>query len=449
MITRHAESAINNWISSGKDAMLVTGARQIGKTYLIRQCLKNSRHPFVELNFIEHPELVTLFSEAENTDDILLRLSLVVKKPLQKNKTIIFLDEIQECKDIVTRIKFLVEEGSYKYIMSGSLLGVELNNLRSAPVGYMQILDMYPLNLSEFTHALGVSDEIISAIQSCFHDLTPVDSFIHDRMIDIFYLYLIVGGMPEAVDVYLNTNDLSRVAQIHEKIIRLYKQDFTRYEVNYKLKLREIFDSIPGQLNQKNKRFQLNSLGNGMNYDRVANDFLWLKNAGVVIPVYNISDPALPLTISENRNLFKLFSSDVGLLTSCYSNQVKMMILNKESSINNGALFENAVAQELLSKGHKEYYFNSKKQGELDFVIELDGHVVPIEVKSGKEYKRHSALNNVLSNPDYNIDKAYILSDNNVEVDGKRIYLPVYMIMFLKDADLNNVIYKLDLSGLA
>ena len=195
---------------------------------------------------------------------------------------------------------------------------------------------------------------------------------------DVFYLYLIIGGMPEAVDVYLKTNDLAKVAEVHEKIIRLYKTDFSKYEIRYKLKLQEIYDAMPGQLDQKNKRFQLNCIGKGMSYDRVANDFLWLKDAGVVIPVYNINEPKLPLVISENRNLFKLFCSDVGLLTSRYSNQVKIAILNKDKAINNGALFENAAAQELMAKGLKEYYFNSKKQGELDFVIELDGRVVPL-----------------------------------------------------------------------
>ena len=238
------------------------------------------------------------------------------------------------------------------------------------------------------------------------------------------------------------------MAQVHEKIIRLYKKDFLKYEVRYKLKLREIYDAMPGQLDQKNKRFQLNSIEKGISYDRVANDFLWLKDAGVVIPVYNVSEPKLPLVINENRNLFKLFFSDVGLLTSCYSNQVKISILNKDRSINNGALFENVVAQELLTKGHREYYFNSKKQGELDFVVELDGKAVPLEIKSGKDYKRHSALNNVLKNADYNISEAYIFSEGNIEVNDKRIYMPIYMIMFLDNTKLDNTIYRLDIAGL-
>ncbi len=206
--------------------------------------------------------MIELFSGAKDAKDLIMRLSLVTDKPLEKGQTIFFLDEVQEFKDIITRIKFLVEDGTYRYIMSGSLLGVELNDLRSAPVGY------------------------------------------------------------------LKTNDLVRVAEVYDKIIRLYRTDFTKYESKYKLKLQEIYDSMPGQLDQKNKRFKLNCIGKGVSYDRVANDFLWIKDAGVVIPVYNISEPKLPLVISENRNLFKLFCSDVGLLTSRYSNYVKMAILN-------------------------------------------------------------------------------------------------------------------------
>lgn len=426
MIRRKAQNAVKDWIDNGKDAFLITGARQIGKTYLIRQCLKESGIPYIELNFIEQPELVELFQGAKDVKEILMRLSLVVKEPLKKGKTILFLDEIQEFKDIVTRIKFLVEEGSFRYIMSGSLLGVELNDLRSAPVGYMRIYDMYPLDFKEFAQAAGVHDGTFEQLYTHFKERTPVDEFVHAKMLDVFYLYLIIGGMPEAVSTYIETNDLAQVAQVHNKIVRLYKKDFSKYEHRYKLKLQEIYDAMPGQLDQKNKRFQLNSLGKGISYDRVANDFLWLKDAGVAIPVYNISEPKSPLIISENRNLFKLFFSDVGLLTSCYSNQVKVAILNKDKSINNGALFENAVAQELLSKGHKVYYFNSKKQGELDFVIELDGKVTPLEIKSGKEYKKHSALNNVLQNEEYQIAQAYIFSEGNVEVSGKK-----YICLFI------------------
>lgn len=448
MIDREMKTTINNWILQGKEAFLLTGARQIGKTYLIRECLKESKYDYVELNFIERPELVELFENATNAQDLLMRLSLITDKQLNKGKTIIFFDEIQEFKDIVTRIKFLVEEGSFRYIMSGSLLGVELNDLRSAPVGYLRIEDMYPLTVKEFMKAVGIKENILEMLEECYKKQQQVDEFVHKKMLDVFYLYLIVGGMPEAVAVYTETNDLARVAAVHQKIMRLYKADFTKYETTYKLKLREIYDSMPGQLDSKNKRFKINTLGKGLNYDRVANDFLWLKDAGVAIPVYNINEPKLPLIISENRNLFKLFFSDVGILTNQYSDQVKIAILNKEKSINNGALFENVVAQELLANGFNLYYFNNKKQGELDFVIELDGKVTPLEIKSGKDYKKHCALENVLKEKNYEIERAYIFSEVNVEIKDQKIYMPIYMIMFLKNTELENTIYKIDLSGL-
>ena len=448
MLERSAKNYIDSWIQSGRDALLITGARQIGKTYLIKECLRESGVPYVELNFIDQPELVKLFDGARDAKDLLMRLSLVTKQPLEKGRTIIFLDEVQEFKDMVTRVKFLVEDGSYRYIMSGSLLGVELNDLRSTPVGYLRVCDMYPMDLHEFMVSVGVNQNVIDTLKECFTQRLPVDSFVHEKMLDVFNLYLIVGGMPEAVNTYVETNDLAKVAEVHEKIVRLYKSDFTKYETRYKLKLQEIYDAMPGQLDQKNKRFQLNVLGQGMNYDRVANDFLWLKDAGVAIPVYNIREPKLPLIISENRNLFKLFFSDIGLLTSCYSNQTKLAILNKDSSINNGALFENAVAQQLVANGFEPYFCKKQKIGEMDFAIEMNDQVVPIEVKSGKAYKSHKALDNFMKVPDYHLEKAYVLSIGNVETDGAITYLPIYMCYLLREQKLEQMIIELDTTGL-
>ena len=425
MIKRYIQSEIERWIQDGNNALLVTGARQVGKTYVIRNCLKNQNVNYIEFNFIEQPELVQLFKNSTDTKDFLMRLSLVANKPLSKGM-IIFFDEIQEVKDFITKIKFLVDDGTYKYVLSGSLLGVELNGLKSAPVGYMQILDMYPLAFHEFVDALGIQKNIIDILEECYKERKTVDEFIHKKMLDIFNLYLIVGGMPQAVSTYLETNDLNRVSQVQQDITRLYRFDFSKYEERYKLKLKEIYDALPGQLDEKNKRFQLNKVGKGMSFNKVENDFLWLKDAGVVIPVYNVSEPKLPLMISENRNLFKLFMSDVGLLTNMYSDYVKMAILNHESSTNNGALFENVVAQELNSKGFSLYYYNSKKMGELDFVVELDGEILPLEIKSGKDYKRHSALNNVLSTENYNIKKALVFSETT-----HYLMLNVYYSLFL------------------
>lgn len=448
MLERIAAKQIQEWFDHGQLALLVAGARQTGKTYLIRELLKQNDCDFVEINFIERPELVKLLEGATDTSEFLMRLSVATDHTLTPGKTIFFLDEIQEFKDVVTRIKFLVQDGRFRYIMSGSLLGVELRDLRSVPVGYMQILDMYPMNFKEFSIAAGLQDNVFDHLEKCYKNRIPVDELVHQKLMDLFRLYLIVGGMPLAVSTYLDTKDLQRVSQVHQMILKLYKQDFTKYEMKYKLQLQEIFDAIPSELNAPNKRFKLNLLGDGMSYDRIKNDFLWLKDAGVALPVYNVTEPKLPLLSSTKRSLFKLFQSDVGLLTSQYSNTVKMQILNNDPSINNGALYENVVAQELVSAGIIPYYFNSKQQGELDFIIELEGKVLPIEVKSGKDYKKHSALDNVLTNRDYAIPEAVILCNDNVSVCAKRVYLPIYMIMFLKEAEPNQIIYSVDLNGL-
>ena len=332
--------------------------------------------------------------------------------------------------------------------MPGRRLGIELKDIRSAPVGSMQIVDMFPMDLEEFFIAIGIRQDTLDLIRKHYSDRSSIDTYIHQRLLDAYYLYLITGGMPEAVQTYVDSNDLSRVAEVHEKITRLYKLDFVKYEEKNKLKLREIYDAIPGELEEKNKRFFINHIDGKTGYDKVRDDFLWLKSAGVALPVYNVTELMNPLAVSEKRNLFKLFLSDVGLLTNRYPASVRFQLLNKERGIKNGGLFENAVAQELYAKGFHVYYYNSKRQGELDFVIELNGNVLPIEVKSGKDYKRHQALNNVINTESNRIPEAIVFHDGNVEHEGKILYLPIYMMMCIRDDMPESMIYKLDLEGI-
>ena len=392
--------------------------------------------------------MVKVFSKAKNSQDILLRLSTVTSQDLIKGSTLVFFDEVQECPEIVTAIKFLVEEGSYRYILSGSLLGVEIKNLRSAPVGYMDVKDMYPLDLEEFAAAVGINDRIIEALRNHFADGTVVDDFIHEKMMEIFRLYLIVGGMPAAVDKYLTTNNLQEVMAEQQAIIRLYKQDIAKYDPNHKLYIQEIFDRIPAELDAKNKRFILKNLNENIKFSRYQNSFLWLKDAGVALPVYNVEEPTVPLILSSSRNLFKLFMADIGLLASLYADGIQLKILDNEPSINFGSIYENAVAQELWAHGFPLYYYNNKRQGELDFVIEQNGEVLPIEVKSGKDYERHKALTNVVRTTTYQISKAIVLCNDNVKKVGKITYLPIYMLMFIKREQQLPTQYTIDLSGL-
>lgn len=447
MLKRKIDTYLTNYYATNRNALLITGARQIGKTYSIREFGRTFKS-FIEINFLENPDAVALFKGAKNSSDILLRLSAITTKPLIKGETLIFFDEVQKCPDIVTAIKFLVDEGSYRYILSGSLLGVELNDLRSEPVGYIGVKDMYPMDFEEFISCVGINQQVIDSLRTAWQNRTPVDEFVHSKIMELFRLYLVVGGMPAAVSKYIETNNLQEVMAVQKDIIKLYKRDIAQYDSNNKLGIEEIFDLIPPELNAKNKRFILKRLNENAKFERYQNSFLWLKNAGVALPVYNIEEPKLPLLLSRSRNLFKLFQSDIGLLAAQYAEGIQLRIISGDKSINFGSVFENAVAQELVTHGIDVYYYNNKKRGELDFVIELAGKVLPIEVKSGKDYDVHRALTNIMDCSEYEIPESIIFNNDNINVRGKYIYAPIYMVMFIEKKNDAPTFYKVDLSGL-
>lgn len=447
MLKRKIDKYIKDYYETTRNALLITGARQIGKTYSVRRFGKSFKN-FVEINFIETPEAVELFKGAKSSNDILLRLSALTSVPLVKGETLIFFDEVQQCPDIVTAIKFLVEDGSYRYILSGSLLGVELKDLRSEPVGYMGVKEMYPLDFEEFISCVGINGTVIDSLREAWLNRTAVDTFVHNKIMELFRLYLIVGGMPAAVSKYIESNNLQEVMTVQQDIIRLYKRDIAKYDPNNKLYIEEIFNLIPPELNAKNKRFILKRLNEHTKFDRVENSFLWLTNAGVALPVYNIEEPKVPLLLARSRNLFKLFQSDIGLLASQYAEGIQMRIIKGDKDINFGSIYENAVAQELTAHGITPYYYNNKKRGELDFVIELNGKILPIEVKSGKDYETHRALSNVMSCDEYNLSEAVVFNNDNLQVTGKVIYAPIYMVMFIEKDITAPTYYKIDLSGL-
>lgn len=434
MLVRKISREIEHWIDNSQKALIIYGARQVGKTYIVRSVLEARGEGYVEFNLIRDKSALEVLHGFTSVDDLILKLSLLSEKPLTPYKTFIFFDEIQEYPEIVTTIKFLVEDGRFRYILSGSLLGVEIKNIKSAPVGYLQSLTMYPLDFEEFLQLFRVDKKIMDGLKDCYTKRQPVDEVIHKRFNEIFNLYLIIGGMPAAVDAYQRTNNIDDVITEHNSIIEQYKQDFTKYEAQHKrLFLTRIYDIIPAELNEKNKRFNVSDVEKGARYDRIKDDFIWLTAAGVAIATYNVTEPVLPFSLNEKASLFKLFLSDVGLLTTMYGKATKLKIVNGAAGINKGGIFENVVAQELTAHGYASYYYVSKKFGELDFVLEHDGHVLPIEVKSGKDYTRHSALDNVLNVEEYGISEALVFSSANISVDGKVVYYPVYMAMFLSE----------------
>lgn len=448
MLYRKVSKYIEDFYQTSKNALLLTGARQTGKTFVCREFGRTFKS-FIEINFIEHPELAEIFDGVTSPDEIILRISAFTTKPMIPEETLIFFDEIQNCDSLMTAVKFLVDDGRYRYILSGSLLRVELKNIKSQPVGYLGIKELFPLDLEEFIINMGISETVRKNLKDCWKERKPVDPFVHEKLLQLFRLYLITGGMPSAVAEYKKSNNVNTVMRVQQDILSTYRMDISQCAVRDRLKIKEIFDIIPSELDNRNKRFILKSLNSHAKFDRYANSFLWLKDSGVAIPVYGVKEPKAPLRLSETRNLFKLFSNDVGLLASQYAEGIQLKILTGDCSINIGSVYENAVAQELVAHGIVPYFYNNKRRGEVDFVISIGGKVIPVEVKSGKDYTKHAALMNLLTDYSNNLSEAIVFSNENFESKGKITYAPIYMVMFLVPEKSTIGIYKIDLGSLA
>ena len=430
---RKAYQQLLNWKNStATQACLVTGARQVGKTYLIEEFGRKEYDHVVHFDLIEQPEILAAFSSASSSDELFMAMSAFAGTAMVPGNTLIFIDEIQECREILTAIKYLVQRKGYDYILSGSLLGVELRDVKSFPVGYLHTVDMYPLDFEEYCIANGVGADAWNEAKTAFTHRRPVNQIVHRRLLNLYHGYLIVGGMPQAVNEFIATQNLGQVKVLQDDIIRLYRSDITKYAHESKLSIRDIFDQIPAQLNTQSKRFNFSAVAPRGTYERYRDSLLWLLDAGVALAVKNVKEPRTPLKLGENRQFFKLFSNDVGLLSATCGLYVAQSILSDKLGINYGSIYENAVAQELHAHGHELYYFRSKSVGELDFVIDTPfTGAIPIEVKSGKDYKRHNALSNVMASPNYAIDHAIVLCESNLSIAGNIIYCPVYMAAFL------------------
>lgn len=417
----------------GKEALLVSGARQVGKTFIIREFARDHYAHFVEINFIKNPKAKTLFAETTSEEEFFTLLSMFTRTALVPGETLIFFDEVQACPEVVTFIKFLVDDGRFQYVLSGSLLGVELKDVRSAPVGYLREVQMFPLDFEEFVRANGVGEDAMALARKHFENGGVVPVPLHERLMKLFRLYLVVGGMPAVVQNYLNTHDLRAVARLQKAILVEYKKDASRYDEEERLRIVRVMELIPSELNRPNKRFYMNDVRTKAKFDRLEDNFVWLEKAGVAIPVYNVDAPKVPLELAKKANLFKLFMNDVGLLACQYAEGIQLKLLTEDGLVNFGAVYENFVAQELRAHGYEKiYYFNSKVHGEVDFLIERGGAVCPLEVKSGAGYRHHAALDAVLSVADYGLKDALVLCCNGEVEKDFPSYVPIYATMFLE-----------------
>lgn len=430
MLQRSAITRLCDWKNTKThQALMVTGARQVGKTTLIRNFAAQEYESIAELNFFSNPEAITTLSAATNVDDLLLRLSALTGATLIPGETLLFLDEIQECQDMLTWIKFLAERIDLDVILSGSLLGLDaFVQVRSLPVGFLRVMDMYPFTFKEFATALGVAPAVWQAMEDAILAHREVPDYIHELLMRRFREYLLVGGMPDAVQAYVSTGQIVPVRGVQKDIVSLYESDIVKYvsDVTEARQIKMVYESIPAQLNSPTKRFKYARLNKNLRFANLETAFDWLTSAGIALEATRVGEVGYPLGLHEDRTAFKFFLNDIGLLTSCLMGSVDLDVINGKTGINYGSLFEAVVAQELVAQGITPHYFASKKRGEVDFVVEnsLAGKTVAIEVKSGKDYRRHSALTSMLEDGD--VERALVFYDGNTQVEDNRLYLPVY-----------------------
>lgn len=446
MLKRKIDQKIATWKSTKTNqGLLITGARQVGKTSSIKNFADHTYGNVISIDFVEMPHAAQIISEAKNLDDLIIRITALASKPLPESASLLFFDEIQECQDSVTWMRYLANDGRFDVIYSGSMLGVSAYDYRSLPVGTLDIIEMFPLDFEEFTWALDIDKSLWNIVENCYNShfdsaspdsVAEVPGFIHDVFMDAFIKYVLVGGMPEAVQVFVSQNDTQAMRARQTSIVNAYRHDISKYvnDLIHAQRIKTIYNALPSQLAKENKRFVVSGIDKKKRFADLRPDFTWLVDAGVALPVTKATEASFPLGLSEENSFFKLYMNDVGLLFSTFAPvDVEALILNQDS-INFGGAFENVVAQELRAHGHADlHYYHSKKIGEIDFLLENKATpaVQPIEVKSGKSSWRHTALNNLLAVSNYNLINPIVLHKENCKTEGKITYLPVYMAAFL------------------
>ena len=444
MLYRKVNAEFELWFKgTNKKALFVQGARQVGKTTTIREFCRSHYENFIELNFIKKPTVKKAFAGDLDADTIILNLSAMGFGPFVKGKTVIFLDEIQECSDARTAIKFLVEDGNYDYIESGSLLGINYKNsedeteesddgdIASVPVGYEDTLDMYPLDFEEFLLACQMPQQVVDTLRKSFDTGKAVPEFVHEQVMERFRQYLVVGGLPEVVSTFVSNRDFGETLKVQKNLVAGYRRDITKYAKKDKALVRAVFDAIPSQLAKKDKRFVIADIEKGVGRRKYGKPTQWLIDAGMAYYSYNVNAFSLPFANVENKALFKLFMVDPGLVCYMSLSGHQFEVMNGMIDINEGALAEEFVAAELSKKGINLHYYDKKSKHELDFLIATSSGIEVIEVKSGDNYKSHASLDYALENEGWCIAKSIVLCKSNTFVEDEVMYMPLYMAMFL------------------
>ena len=440
MLYRKIEVLINEHLrTDSKRILLIDGARQVGKTFIIRYVGQQLFENFIEINMAEDSLGDQLFAKVKTVEDFYLQVSMIAGRKMDKKEnTLIFIDEIQAYPHLLTMLKFLAQDDRFTYIASGSLLGVTLSHTPSIPMGSIRKVRMFPLDFEEFLYANGMNQFVIDSLRSKFEKRESLDENLHNKMMDFFRKYLLVGGLPDAVNAYLETQNIQRVRDIQSEIHEYYAADASRYDQERKLKIRRIYDLIPSNMENKKKRIVAKRIEEkkGKTFSDYQDEFEYLISAGIVLNVQAISDPHFPLIESQEKNLLKLYLNDVGILSGIlYGNNIRA-ILDDNCSINLGSVYESVVASELIAHGYKLFYYDNRSKGEVDYLSDdfASLSAVPIEVKSGKDYTIHSALNTLVTNKDYHIEKAFVLcNQRQITHKGKITYLPIYFVMFFQN----------------
>jgi len=433
MLNRNMMNRLIQWKNSqNKRALLIKGARQVGKTFIVREFAKAHYENFIEINFEKQPTVKKAFEEDLDARSIILNLSAMGMGPFEEGKTLVFFDEIQSCANARTAIKFLVEDGRFDYIESGSLLGIGYKDVSSYPVGFEEQVFMYPLNFEEFMWAKGITAEVIDKLRETYNQTLAADNFLHERIMKIYREFLVVGGMPAAVTAFLENDDLAQTIKVQNSILDSYRDDISKYAEKEKILVKNMFDAIPEQLNRKNKRFILADLEKGTAARKYENASMWLSEAGIALNCFNVSALETPLRFNEKRNLYKLYMLDTGLLCAQGMKGIQSELLNGNININEGGITENAVAAELAKKNIPLYYYDKKGRAEIDFVLTENNSLSAIEVKSGKNYKTHASLDNACEQAPKKMNRRIVLSKYNTEKgENGVLYYPLYMAMFI------------------